>query len=39
MQVFKNMRLSSYAVSTFTLWGQTFTLWVNPQQGVGLRIR
>src|ERR1017187_7503295 len=30
-QVFKNVRLSLYGVSTFTLWGQTFTLWVPPQ--------
>src|ERR1017187_5985758 len=32
MQVLTNVPLSSYGVSTFTLWGQTFTLWVHPHQ-------
>src|ERR1035438_2177682 len=32
LQVFKNVWLSFYGVPTFTLWGQTFTLWVHPQR-------
>ena len=38
LQVLKNVQLSLYAVPTFTLCGQTFTLCVNPQKWTGFKM-